>query len=134
MLRGSTASSGCLACGCRARASYCHPMIAFKCLVNGSIDSAARERVRLGLERIYTERFGLSAKDLRVEFTEVKPGLWFTGGRPSEASMVLGSVPPATEQSVRVDVMEAVCRMFSDETGAPYHDVMVVAADSRPAS
>jgi hypothetical protein len=122
------------ACGCRDRASYCPKMIAFKCLVNGSIDSAARERVRLGLERIYFERFALSSKDLRVEFTEVKPGLWFTGGRPSEASMVLGSVPSGTTQAVRVEVMASVCRMFSDETGARYDDVMVVAADSRPAS
>jgi phenylpyruvate tautomerase PptA (4-oxalocrotonate tautomerase family) len=109
-------------------------MIAFKCLVNGSIDSATRERVRLGLERIYAERFALSANNLRVEFTEVKPGLWFTGGRPSQASMVLGSVPPGTAQAVRVELMESVCRMFSDETGAPYHDVMVVAADTRPTS
>jgi hypothetical protein len=48
--------------------------------------------------------------------------------------MVLGSVPEGTSQSVRVQVMEEVCRMFSDVTGAPYHDVMVVAADPKSAA
>lgn len=43
--------------------------------------------------------------------------------------MVLGSVPSGTTQAERVDLMAEVCSMFSETTGAPYHDVMVVAAD-----
>jgi phenylpyruvate tautomerase PptA (4-oxalocrotonate tautomerase family) len=106
-------------------------MIAYKCLVNGAIDAATRERVVAGLARIYAARFNVPATQMRVDFTEVTPGLWFTGGQPSRASMVLGSVPAGTSQAVRVQVMEEVCRMFSDVTGAPYHDVMVVAADPK---
>jgi phenylpyruvate tautomerase PptA (4-oxalocrotonate tautomerase family) len=109
-------------------------MIAYKCLVNGAIDAATRESVVAGLERIYAARFNVSATQMRVDFTEVTPGLWFTGGQPSRASMVLGSVPAGTSQAVRVQVMEEVCRMFSDVTGAPYHDVMVVAADPKAAA
>ena len=107
-------------------------MIAYKCLVNGAIDAATRESVVAGLERIYAARFNVPATQMRVDFTEVTPGLWFTGGQPSRASMVLGSVPAGTSQAVRVQVMEEVCKMFSDVTGAPYHDVMVVAADPKP--
>jgi hypothetical protein len=51
--------------------------------------------------------------------------------RASQASMVLGSVPAGTSQQTRVDLMAAVCEMFSEATGAPYNDVMVVAADPR---
>lgn len=109
-------------------------MIVFKCHVNGTIDAAARERVHLGLQRIYTQRFRLKPQELAVEFTEVRPGLWFTGGKPSQASMVMGSVPAGTSQAVRVELMEEICRMFSEQTGAPYHDVMVVAADPRRAA
>jgi phenylpyruvate tautomerase PptA (4-oxalocrotonate tautomerase family) len=67
-----------------------------------------------------------------VEFTEVRPGLWFTAGEPSTASMVLGSVPSGTPQALRVEVMDAVARMFSEATGSDYEHVMVVAADARP--
>lgn len=104
-------------------------MIKFKCLVNGAIPGPTRARVVAGLARIYAQHFGLAPDALQVEFTEVRPGLWFTAGVPSRASMVLGSVPAGTAQPVRVAVMDAVARMFSEVTGAPYHDVMVVAAD-----
>lgn len=106
-------------------------MIKFKCLVNGAIAPAMRERVAAGLASIYLERFGLPAHELTVEFSEIAAGMWFTGGKPSGASMVLGSVPAGTSQAVRVRVMDDVARMFSDATGATYHDVMVVAADAR---
>ena len=107
-------------------------MIKFKCLVNGAIAPAVRERVVSGLRRIYAQRFDLPADALRVEFTEVAPGLWFTAGRPSDASMLLGSVPPGTSQAQRVALMDELARMFSAETGAEYEHVMVVAADARP--
>lgn len=105
-------------------------MITYKCLVNGSIDAATRERVVNGLTEIHRVHFNWPEAALRVEFIEVAAGRWFTAGQPSRASMVLGSVPPGTSQVARVALMEAVCRMFSEQTGAPYDDVMVVAADS----
>lgn len=105
--------------------------IKFKCLVNGAIAAPVRDRVAQGLRSIYLRRFGLPDEAVRVEFTEVAPGLWFTAGRPSDASMVLGSVPPGTAQSERVALMDEVARMFSAETGAVYEHVMVVAADAR---
>ena len=107
-------------------------MIKFKCLVNGAIADPVRSRVVLGLEGIYARRFGLPRESLSVEFTEVEPGLWSTAGRPSDASMVLGSVPAGTAQPERVALMDEVARMFSTETGAVYEHVMVVAADARP--
>ena len=109
-------------------------MIKFKCLVNGAIAHPVRERVARGLERIYGERFGLPPGELSVEFIEVEAGMWFTAGRPSDASMVLGSVPPGTPQRERVEVMDAVARMFSEATGSTYEHVMVVAADARPSA
>jgi hypothetical protein len=104
-------------------------VIVCKCLVNGSLAPAGRQAVEEGLRRLYAERFGPAASALRVEFTEIAPGLWFTAGEPSRASMVLGSVPPGTPQPVRVALMDEIARMFSAATGAPYDDVMVVAAD-----
>lgn len=107
-------------------------MITYKCLVNGSIAAPVREQVVRGLQAIYFSRFGLSADQISVDFTEVRPGQWFTGGKPSQASMVLGNVPAGTNQEQRVALMAEVCKMFSDVTGAPYNDVMVVAADLKP--
>lgn len=106
-------------------------MIVFKCLVNGPIDEGARQRVTQGLRRIYRDTFGEAGAPLRAEFTEIAPGLWFTAGQPSRASMVMGTVPAGTSQAQRVEVMQAICRMFSDETGRSYDDVMVVAADPK---
>ena len=106
-------------------------MIRFKCLVNGAIDAPTRDRVAQGVRAIYGRHFGLPPAQLQVDFIEVAAGMWFTAGRPSQASMVLGSVPAGTSQQTRVDLMAAVCEMFSEATGAPYNDVMVVAADPR---
>ena len=107
-------------------------MIKVKCLVNGAIAPPVREQVTQGLRDIYARRFGRDGESLQVEFTEVAPGLWFTAGKPSDASMVLGSVPPGTAQSARVALMDEVARMFSNATGSVYEHVMVVAADARP--
>jgi hypothetical protein len=39
-------------------------MIAFKCLVNGAIDAATRERVVAGMEGIYAARFNVPAMQM----------------------------------------------------------------------
>lgn len=106
-------------------------MAIFKCLVNGSIDDDARTRVAEGLEQITTEHFGPDDDGVTVEFVEVEPGAWFTGGDPSSASMVLGSVPPGTTQDVRTALMDKIANAFSEATGSDLMDVMVVAADAR---
>lgn len=101
----------------------------YKCLVNGTIDADARTAVAEGLARLNAERFGIG--DVEVQFIEIPVGRWFTAGRPSQASMVLGSVPAGTTQEERVEVMDAIARLFSAATGTAYHDVMVVAADRK---
>lgn len=107
-------------------------MITFKCLVNGVIGDAARREVTDGLAGIQQRRFGIDPSDVVVEFTEIATGLWYTGGRLSAASMVLGTVPAGTPNDVRADVMDEIARFFSGATDTDYHDVMVVAADPRP--
>lgn len=101
----------------------------YKCLVNGVIGDDARQRVVDGLGRLSAERFGTS--DVAVEFVEIPAGRWYTAGEPSKASMVLGTVPAGTPQAVRVEVMDAIARLFSEATDTDYHDVMVVAADRK---
>ncbi len=101
----------------------------YKCLVNGAIDHDARRAVTDGLGRLNAERFGVA--EVAVEFIEIPAGRWFTAGQPSAASMVLGSVPAGTPQDVRVELMDAIARLFSAATGTAYHDVMVVAADRK---
>lgn len=101
----------------------------YKCLVNGSIDDGTRRVVTDGLRGLMADRFGLA--DVAVEFIEIPEGRWFTAGEPSRASMVLGSVPAGTPQDVRVDVMDAVARLFAEATGTDYHDVMVSAPDRK---
>ncbi len=106
-------------------------MAIFKCLVNGGIDDETRKVVTDGLTRIQTEHFGASAGSVTVEFTEVGEGRWYTGGKLSEASMVLGTVPPGTPQAVRETVMDDIAHFFADATSSDYHQVMVVAADTK---
>jgi phenylpyruvate tautomerase PptA (4-oxalocrotonate tautomerase family) len=106
-------------------------MARYKCLVNGGIDDDARRRVEAGLARLAHERLGIDPATVSVEFTVVPDGRWYTAGRPSRASMVLGTVPPGTDQATRVTVLEAMARLFCDATGADFDDVMVVAADQR---
>ena len=106
-------------------------MAIYKCLVNGSIDEPVRSRVVEGLEQITTKRFGDDPDGVVVEFVEVEPGRWFTAGRPSSASMVLGSVPAGTSQDVRTELMDEIANHFSQATGADVMDVMVVAANAK---
>ncbi len=82
-----------------------------------------------GLAGVETNRFGVAPDDVTVTFVEVAEGTWFTGGKPSKASMVQGTVPAGTSQDVRAAHMADLCQAFSLATGSPYDDVMVVAAD-----
>jgi hypothetical protein len=102
----------------------------FKCLVNGPIASPLRADVARAVAQVYAEHLP-QVSLAPVEFIEVARGMWFTAGRVSQASMLLGSVPQGTAQATRVALMDALARRFSEITGAPYHDVMVVAADPR---
>lgn len=104
-------------------------MSRYKCLVDGAIDEPTKRRVEDGLARIASEHLGTDPAAVSVEFTVVPPGRWFTAGRPSRASMVLGTVPAGTDQATRVAVLDAMARLFCDATGAEFDDVMVVAAD-----
>jgi phenylpyruvate tautomerase PptA (4-oxalocrotonate tautomerase family) len=107
-------------------------MSIYKCLVNGSIDAPTRCRVAEELERLTKAHIDLGDQAIDVEFVEVTEGAWFTGGVPSAASMVLGSVPPGTTQEVRTGLMDEIASVFSQITGSDLMDVMVVAADARP--
>ncbi len=101
----------------------------YKCLVNGSIDEGARRVVVDGLRGLMATRFGID--DVTVEFIEIPEGRWFTAGKPSRASMVLGTVPVGTPQDERVAVMDAIARLFAEATDTNYHDVMVSAPDRK---
>jgi len=101
----------------------------YKCLVNGTIGEEARRNIVEGLRRLESERF--DEREVVVEFVEIPEGRWFTAGRPSKASMVLGTVPAGTPQEVRVGFMDAVARLFADVTDTDYHDVMVSAPDRK---
>lgn len=102
----------------------------FKCLVNGPIDTPLRVEVERAVQQVYAGHLP-QVSLAPVEFIEVARGMWFTAGRVSQASMLLGSVPQGTPQAKRVALMDELAHRFSQITGAPYHDVMVVAADSR---
>ena len=104
-------------------------MSSYRCVVHGTIDDDARARVVQGLIGVETDRFGVAADDVTVTFVEVAKGTWFTGGKPSNASMVQGTVPAGTTQDVRAAHMADVCEVFSLATGSASDDVMVVAAD-----
>lgn len=105
-------------------------MATYKCLLNGDLDADTRRAVVDGFAEIERAHFGPeTATD--VEFTVVEPGRWYTGGRPSQASMVLGTVPAGTTQDVREEVMNELATCFSTVTDTAYDDVMVVAADPR---
>ena len=104
-----------------------HPV--YKCLVNGAIGVDARHTIVDGLTQLCEGHFG--ERDVTVEFIEIPEGRWFTAGKPSRASMVLGTVPTGTPQHVREAVMDAIARLFSDATCTDYHDVMVSAPDRK---
>lgn len=102
----------------------------FKCLVNGTIDADQRQAVTRAVIDCF-EQHVPEARLAPIEFVEVAQGMWFTAGKPSHATMLLGSVPKGTAQQTRIALMDDLAHRFSEITGAPYHDVMVVAADSR---
>lgn len=102
----------------------------FKCLVNGRIATPMRAEVERAITQVYAEHLP-QVQLAALEFIEVARGMWYTAGQVSQASMLLGSVPQGTPQATRVVLMDALAQRFSLITGAPYHDVMVVAADSR---
>lgn len=104
-------------------------MAHYKCLLNGPLDEATQAEVVTALGAVAAEHLGADPAEVSVEFTVVPKGRWYTAGVPSQASMVLGTVPPGTAQDDRVRVLEAMARTFTEVTGADFDDVMVVAAD-----
>ncbi|MEL7158577.1 MAG: hypothetical protein AAFN30_18545 [Actinomycetota bacterium] len=109
-------------------------MATYKCLVNRSLGTALEQRLAEGLTFITVNRFGPDPEPVEVSFTEVEAGRWYTAGKPSDSTMVLGSVPAGTPQDVREAHMAEVARFFSETTGDHIDQVMVVAADARTAT
>lgn len=105
-------------------------MTTYKCLVNRPLSSAVQNRLAEGLTFLTINRFGPGPEPIEVHFTEIEPGSWFTAGRPSQSTMVLGSVPVGTSQDVREAHMSEVARLFCQTTGDDLDQVMVVAADA----
>ncbi|MEM8926031.1 MAG: hypothetical protein AAGD35_21205 [Actinomycetota bacterium] len=109
-------------------------MSTYKCLVAKAFDADTERRLAEGLTFLTVNRFGPTPEPVEVSFTEIEAGRWFTAGEPSSSTMVLGSVPVGTEQSVREAHMAEVARLFSQTTGDHIDEIMVVAADARDRS
>lgn len=77
-----------------------------------------------GLARIAHDFFGFSVS---FEWTTVVAGSGFTAGKPSSASLVSMGVPDDIEQERRVELLSAICAMWSETTGCHINDVVAVA-------
>ncbi len=100
-------------------------MIRCSCLIQaGQIAQGQQTNLEAGLEKI-TQTYFSDAAD--VGWTQIAQGSGFTDAKPSKSSIISMSVPADTAQETRVDVLRAICDLWTAETGCHVDDVVATA-------
>lgn len=96
----------------------------------GQIGAAQRVRLADGLVKLTGRVLGVSANEVAVAFSDIPRGYGFRGGEPSTTSLVRGSIQGGLGQSVRVDLMRAICDMWMELSGCSVDELVVTARDA----
>ncbi len=100
-------------------------MIRCSCLIqDGQIAQTQQSNLEAGLDKIAQTYFSESAE---VGWTHIAKGSGFTDSKPSKSSIVSMNVPADTAQETRVDVLHAICDLWTAETGCHVDDVVATA-------
>lgn len=100
-------------------------MIRCNCLIQeGQIAVAQLANLEAGLSKITQTHF---AEGAEIGWTHIAQGSGFTDAKPSKSSIISMSVPADTAQETRVNVLHAICDLWSSETGCHVDDVVATA-------
>jgi phenylpyruvate tautomerase PptA (4-oxalocrotonate tautomerase family) len=99
----------------------------------GVVSEALRPELAAGLVRSYAALFRTPAAELGVDFTELPRGRFFSAGELSRTSIIAGTVPAGTKDDQRHRLLAEITALWCETTGCSPHEVVVTAADARPA-
>jgi hypothetical protein len=100
-------------------------MIRCSCLIQaGQIAEAQQINLEAGLDKIAQTYF---SESVEVGWTQIAKGSGFTDSKPSQSSIISMQVPADTVQDTRVDVLHAICDLWTAETGCHVDDVVATA-------
>jgi phenylpyruvate tautomerase PptA (4-oxalocrotonate tautomerase family) len=99
----------------------------------GVVPEAVRPELCAGLARIHAALFSVPAAEIGVDFTELPRGRFFTAGQASRTSIIAGTVPAGTPDERRHRLLGEITALWCETTGCTPHEVVVTAADARPA-
>ncbi len=98
------------------------------CIIQeGKIPESKIELLERGLTEISSRYFGTSAD---IAWTTVAPGNGWTAGEPSSTSLVVMYVPPGLDQAVRTTLLEAICDLWTGNTGCSISEIVATARDT----
>jgi len=99
------------------------------CMIQaGQIPDAVQAALAARLDAYTQQHFG-SAAD--INWVQVAPGAAFTAGAPSTTSVVSISSPEPVEQSRRIELLDALCALWTEETRCNPDELVAVVADPR---
>jgi len=90
----------------------------------GQIAQGQQTNLEAGLDKITQTYFSDGAE---IGWTHIAKGSGFTDAKPSKSSIISMNVPADTAQETRVDVLHAICDLWSAETGCHVDDVVATA-------
>ncbi len=100
-------------------------MIRCSCLIQeGQIAEGQLANLEAGLTKISQDYFADTAD---IGWTAIAKGSGFTDSKPSKSSIVSMNVPADTAQETRVDLLHAICDLWTAETGCHVDDVVATA-------
>lgn len=100
-------------------------MIRCSCLIQaGQVAEKQQTNLEAGLTKIAQTYFSDSAE---VGWTHIAKGSGFTDSKPSQSSIISMQVPADTVQETRVEVLHAICDLWTAETGCHVDDVVATA-------
>jgi hypothetical protein len=94
------------------------------CLIQeGRLSPEHVRRLEKGVENIVEKHL---ASDVRQSWHVIPKGNGWKAGEPSTASLVLITTPDV-EQDARVDLLHAICDLWTEVTGCTVDDIMISA-------
>lgn len=98
------------------------------CIVqDGQVDEPTVARLEEGLSGVVATFF---EEEIEVNWTSVAKGSGFTGGVPSSSSLVSLSVLADIKQERRVELLDAICTMWSGVAGCHVNEVVATAVNA----
>jgi phenylpyruvate tautomerase PptA (4-oxalocrotonate tautomerase family) len=91
----------------------------------GLLRDDSRARIAEEITRLHTEATGAPAAFVNVLFLERPPGIYFTAGKPSQNSLIVGEIRQGRDLATRQALLNSLSQMWTRLTGQDAAQLLV---------